>query len=80
MIDWHPITEDMPAVALPDKDRVYAQSDRILLWIANGGEDGKGAACFGWFVETAEGKDVWVIDGYGAGRWKVTHWAGVNRP
>jgi len=82
VIKWISVLDELPDIVLPD-NYVYApHSKRLLVWVANGGDDHKGAACFGWLIESVDGKKRWVLDGYGfgSGNWKITQWAEVNRP
>jgi hypothetical protein len=81
MINWYSAIDYPPAVHEPAAPTPYAPcSDRLLVWVANGGANCDGAACLGWYIESADDTARWILDGFGSGNWKVTHWATVEKP
>lgn len=68
MADWKPI-ETAPAFS-PDDENI----ERLLLWVANGGPDGKGDVSFGWVSLSSSGKRTPRASGYSQQGWTVTHW------
>lgn len=71
---WEPI-ETIPAD--------YSDEDppRVLVWVANGGPDGKGDWDAGWcYLSRSTGKKKPRAASYQGTGWKITHWAHVDMP
>lgn len=70
MTDWQPI-ESAPA-DYPDSDD---GPKRLLVWVANGGPDRKGAVDFGWvYIGRRTEKRSPRAASYGQFGWDITHW------
>ena len=68
MSEWQPI-ETAPGDS-PDGD-----PPRLLVWVADGGPDGRGCVDFGWvYISPRTGNRRPRAASYSTGGWKITHW------
>lgn len=78
MRTWIDVKERLPEL---HNTEYGTTSKRVLVWVADGGDDHKGAAAFGWRWSNRSAAVHWILDGYGGTRrWNVTHWSEIDRP
>ena len=61
----------------------YADGDppRVLVWVANGGDNGEGIWDVGWaYLSRRTGEKRPRASSFHTGDWKITHWAHVDSP
>ena len=72
----------MPIETAPVKS-IYDSSgpDRILVWVDDGGHDGKGCVEFGYVTVNISGvKKAHAIGYGGSAPWEITHWMPLPEP
>lgn len=78
MSEWQ-LIETAPA-GFPDGDE-SEDPTKLLVWVANGGHDGKGVVDFGWvYIGRRTGNRRPRASSHSGGDWHITHWMPLPAP